>query len=67
VRPREGALWLEEHGTLYDLYRTYDNEWWHFEHRHEAAGTPPPRLPHPATTLALPDRAVKADAARATR
>jgi hypothetical protein len=64
VRPREGALWLEEHGARYDLYRTYDNEWWHFEHRPEA-GTPPRRLPHPAGTLVLPDRAVKADAAAA--
>jgi zinc D-Ala-D-Ala carboxypeptidase len=45
IRPREGAQWLEEHGARYDLYRTYDNEWWHFEHRPGEA--PPARLPHP--------------------
>ena len=33
VRPHEGARWLEEHGARYDLYRIYDNEWWHFEYR----------------------------------
>jgi hypothetical protein len=33
VRPHEGARWLEEHGARYDLYRTHDNEWWHFEYR----------------------------------
>jgi len=44
VRPREGAQWLETHGWRYGLYRTYDNEWWHFEHHPEG---PPPRLPHP--------------------
>jgi hypothetical protein len=44
VRPTEGALWLERHGGRYDLYRTYDNEWWHFEHR---LGGAPTRLPHP--------------------
>jgi zinc D-Ala-D-Ala carboxypeptidase len=47
VRPTEGAAWLEAHGWRYGLYRTYDNEWWHFEY-HE---TPPIRLPHPAATL----------------
>ncbi|MEC3953263.1 D,D-peptidase/D,D-carboxypeptidase VanY-N [Nocardia sp. CDC153] len=47
VRPCEGARWLEEHGGRFDLYRTYDNEWWHFEHRPETAGIPPLRKPHP--------------------
>jgi D-alanyl-D-alanine carboxypeptidase len=32
IRPREGARWLEIHGHRYGLYRTYANEWWHFEH-----------------------------------
>ncbi|GAB0105499.1 hypothetical protein JMUB6875_44780 [Nocardia sp. JMUB6875] len=55
VRPHEGARWLEQHGGRYDLYRTYDNEWWHFEHRPETGGTPPRRLPHPGcTTEATP-------------
>jgi hypothetical protein len=43
VRPVEGARWLEDKGWRYQLYRTYDNEWWHFEHRHR----PPLQLPHP--------------------
>ncbi|MFF5990809.1 D,D-peptidase/D,D-carboxypeptidase VanY-N [Prauserella flavalba] len=47
VRPREGALWLEKHGARHDLYRTYDNEWWHFEYRPETHGVPPRRLPYP--------------------
>ncbi|MEU4834202.1 D,D-peptidase/D,D-carboxypeptidase VanY-N [Streptosporangium sp. NPDC023615] len=47
VRPHEGARWLEEHGSRYDLYRLYDNEWWHFEHRPECGGRPPRRRPHP--------------------
>ncbi|MFI6318509.1 D,D-peptidase/D,D-carboxypeptidase VanY-N [Nonomuraea sp. NPDC050556] len=47
VRPHEGARWLELRGARYDLYRIYDNEWWHFEHRPESGGTPPRRLPHP--------------------
>ncbi|MER7132092.1 D,D-peptidase/D,D-carboxypeptidase VanY-N [Streptosporangium saharense] len=47
VRPHEGARWLEEHGARYDLYRIYDNEWWHFEYRPDSHGTPPRRLPHP--------------------
>lgn len=59
VRPREGALWLEEHGARYALYRTYDNEWWHFEY---APGGRPRRSPHPATTFVVPDRAATADA-----
>ncbi|MEW9555830.1 D,D-peptidase/D,D-carboxypeptidase VanY-N [Nonomuraea sp. NPDC050783] len=47
VRPHEGARWLEEHGARYDLYRIYDNEWWHFEHHPQRRGTPPRRLAHP--------------------
>ncbi|MFD9941060.1 D,D-peptidase/D,D-carboxypeptidase VanY-N [Nonomuraea sp. NPDC059023] len=47
VRPHEGAHWLEEHGARYDLYRMYDNEWWHFEHHPERRGIPPRRRPHP--------------------
>lgn len=47
VRPHEGARWLEIHGARFDLYRIYDNEWWHFEHRPDCGGTPPRRLPHP--------------------
>ncbi|MGW5053724.1 D-alanyl-D-alanine carboxypeptidase family protein [Actinokineospora sp. NPDC004072] len=47
VRPVEGARWLEVNGGRYGLYRTYDNEWWHFEHHPATAGPPPPRLPHP--------------------
>jgi zinc D-Ala-D-Ala carboxypeptidase len=50
VRPLEGARWLEEHGARYDLYRIYDSEWWHFEHRPDSGGTPPPRRPHPGAT-----------------
>ena len=56
VRPFEGARWLEAHGWRFGLYRTYDNEWWHFEHR---VGGPPPRLPHPGASpppLAAPGR-----------
>ncbi len=44
VRPREGAQWLEAYGWRYGLYRTYDNEWWHFEYH---PGPPPRRLPRP--------------------
>jgi len=47
VRPFEGARWLESHGWRFGLYRTYDNEWWHFEHR---ADGPAPRLPHPGAS-----------------
>jgi D-alanyl-D-alanine carboxypeptidase len=47
VRPSGGAAWLERHGGRYDLYRIYDNEWWHFEHRPECGGVPPRRLPNP--------------------
>ncbi|UWZ43440.1 D-alanyl-D-alanine carboxypeptidase family protein [Dactylosporangium matsuzakiense] len=49
VRPREGAAWLERHGGRHGLYRTYDNEWWHFEYRPDGC---PVRLPHPG--LAAP-------------
>jgi D-alanyl-D-alanine carboxypeptidase len=56
VRPHQGARWLEEHGARYDLYRVYDNEWWHFEHRPECRGTPPPRRPHPGAAHAFADR-----------
>ncbi|MGI5239548.1 D-alanyl-D-alanine carboxypeptidase family protein [Dactylosporangium sp. CA-139066] len=44
VRPTEGARWLERHGHRHGLYRTYDNEWWHFEYRPDGR---PVRLPHP--------------------
>jgi D-alanyl-D-alanine carboxypeptidase len=47
VRPEEGARWLEEHGARYGLYRTYENEWWHFEYRPEGR---PEILPHPGAT-----------------
>jgi zinc D-Ala-D-Ala carboxypeptidase len=47
VRPHEGARWLEEHGARYDLYRMYDNEWWHFEYRPECCGRAPRRRAHP--------------------
>lgn len=43
VRPAEGARWLEDNGWRYNLYRTYDNEWWHFELR----TVRPARLPYP--------------------
>jgi D-alanyl-D-alanine carboxypeptidase len=49
VRPVEGARWLERHGALHQLYRVYDNEWWHFEYRPEGR---PERLPHPGASLA---------------
>jgi D-alanyl-D-alanine carboxypeptidase len=44
VRPRTGARWLERHGARFQLYRRFDNEWWHFEYCPDG---PPPRLPHP--------------------
>ncbi|MER5987570.1 D,D-peptidase/D,D-carboxypeptidase VanY-N [Streptomyces sp. NPDC001787] len=43
VRPYEGARWLEEHGARYDLYRIYDNEWWHFEYHPDADLPPTPQ------------------------
>lgn len=48
VRPVEGARWLERHGALHQLYRVYDNEWWHFEYRPEGR---PERLPHPGASI----------------
>lgn len=48
VRPAEGARWLERFGERYHLYRTYDNEWWHFEYRPEGR---PPRLAHPGASI----------------
>jgi D-alanyl-D-alanine dipeptidase len=56
VRPHEGARWLEEHGARYDLYRMYDNEWWHFEYRPECRGRPPRRRPHPGVGYVSLDR-----------
>lgn len=53
VRPAEGARWLERHGRRYGLYRTYDNEWWHFEYHPDTA---PPRRPHPGAPAPAPDR-----------
>lgn len=49
VRPAEGARWLEEHGAHYGLYRTYDNEWWHFKYCPDG---PPARRAHPAVAAA---------------
>jgi hypothetical protein len=49
VRPVEGARWLDAYGELFDLYRVYDNEWWHFEYRPQGR---PRRLPHPAAEFA---------------
>ncbi|HEX3784396.1 MAG TPA: D-alanyl-D-alanine carboxypeptidase [Pseudonocardiaceae bacterium] len=36
IRPFGGARWLERYGDHYGLYRTFDNEWWHFECLSEA-------------------------------
>jgi len=47
IRPYEGARWLEWHGADHDLYRIYDNEWWHFEHLPDNRGRPPLRRAHP--------------------
>ncbi|TDD31789.1 VanY-like protein [Nonomuraea terrae] len=55
VRPYEGARWLEEHGARYDLYRMYDNEWWHFEYRPDRGGMPPRRRPHPGVGYVFED------------
>jgi D-alanyl-D-alanine carboxypeptidase len=49
VRPAEGARWLEVYGAAYSLYRTYDNEWWHFEYHPEGR---PARLSNPAVAYA---------------
>lgn len=43
VRPLEGAHWLAEHGVRYELYRMYDNEWWHFEYRPDSRMPPTPQ------------------------
>jgi zinc D-Ala-D-Ala carboxypeptidase len=40
IRPYAGARWLERHGADFDLYRTYDNEWWHFEYLPNNHGRP---------------------------
>lgn len=53
VRPSEGARWLEQHGARYHLYRTYDNEWWHFEYLPQPGRTPPRRLPHPGASASM--------------
>ncbi|MER7277447.1 D-alanyl-D-alanine carboxypeptidase family protein [Dactylosporangium sp. NPDC000244] len=53
VRPTEGARWLERHGDRHGLYRTYDNEWWHFEYRPDGR---PVRLPHPGVPEPCPPR-----------
>ncbi|WP_297540373.1 D,D-peptidase/D,D-carboxypeptidase VanY-N [Amycolatopsis sp.] len=57
VRPTEGARWLEVHGDRHDLYRRYDNEWWHFEFRPDCEGEAPERLPHPGVRrpVGVPD------------
>lgn len=49
VRPTEGARWLELHGDQFGLYRTYANEWWHFEYWPEFrnTGRRPPVRPTP--------------------
>ncbi|MEJ7647615.1 MAG: hypothetical protein WKF57_01005 [Nakamurella sp.] len=47
VRPREAAMWLERNGHQFGLYRTYANEWWHFEHLPQARGVAPLLLAHP--------------------
>ncbi|HJP75261.1 MAG TPA: D,D-peptidase/D,D-carboxypeptidase VanY-N [Pseudonocardiaceae bacterium] len=47
VRPSQGAGWLERNGARYDLYRRYDNEWWHFEHCPGTRGRKPEMLPYP--------------------
>jgi hypothetical protein len=37
LRPYGGARWLDKHGEDFGLYRTFDNEWWHFEYLDELA------------------------------
>ncbi|HEX4225109.1 MAG TPA: M15 family metallopeptidase [Pseudonocardiaceae bacterium] len=37
LRPYGGARWLDKHGERFGLYRTFDNEWWHFEYLDDAA------------------------------
>lgn len=62
VRPVEGARWLELHGGRYRLYRIYDNEWWHFEHRPNLPSAPP-RLPHPGAVAWVPTVPLRVPAA----
>jgi D-alanyl-D-alanine carboxypeptidase len=52
VRPSQGARWLEDNGARYDLYRRYDNEWWHFEHCPATNGRRPELLPYPGAVAA---------------
>lgn len=49
VRPTEGARWLERNGDRFGLYRTYANEWWHFEYlpQYQGTGHRPPMRPTP--------------------
>ncbi|MFW0790828.1 M15 family metallopeptidase [Gordonia sp. CPCC 205333] len=42
VGPRAGAAWLQVNGRRWGLCRTFDNEWWHFEHA-TLPGLPCPR------------------------
>nr|WP_067689849.1 M15 family metallopeptidase [Nocardia jejuensis] len=44
VGPRSGAQWLEDNGNRWGLCRTFENEWWHFEHVTSAGGGCPARL-----------------------
>ncbi|HEY4024509.1 MAG TPA: D-alanyl-D-alanine carboxypeptidase [Pseudonocardiaceae bacterium] len=37
LRPYGGARWLDRHGSSFGLYRTFDNEWWHFEYLDDVA------------------------------
>jgi hypothetical protein len=37
LRPYGGARWLDKHGERFGLYRTFDNEWWHFEYLDDVA------------------------------
>lgn len=55
VRPCQGARWLERNGVRYDLYRRYDNEWWHFEHCPGTNGRKPEVLPYPGAVAISPD------------
>ncbi|HEY4020322.1 MAG TPA: D-alanyl-D-alanine carboxypeptidase [Pseudonocardiaceae bacterium] len=52
VRPSQGAGWLEANGARHDLYRRYDNEWWHFEHCPGTKGRKPELLPYPGAVAA---------------
>jgi D-alanyl-D-alanine carboxypeptidase len=59
VRPVEGARWLEDNGSRFRLYRTYDNEWWHFEYRPECGDQAPRRLLHPGAQVPTSGSAVR--------